>query len=250
MKPRSLLLVLTLCGAPHLLMAAPPAALEADGIMLPRNRVNLSIPVEARLREVRVEEGQAVQKGEVLAILYTEAEELACDRAASQLKKAEFSFQSKTRLKQGNGVADIEMLAAEVDLELAKIEVARAKAELTDKTLAAPWDGRVLRVLRSPGETVNRAEKVIEIIDYSTIHVDVYLDAKHLAAVKPGQKAHVSGEAIGAQPMEATVFMVDPVIEPGSGLCRVRLRMANPELRIATGLPVRVKFDETELAAR
>ena len=84
---------------------------------------------------------------------------------------------------------------------------------------------------------------MIELIDYSTIYVDVYLDAQYLAAVKQGQRASVAGDAVGTSPVTATVSMIDPVVEPGSGLCRVRLEMGNPDLRIATGLPVRVRFE-------
>ena len=238
------LLIAPLAGAEDLVLP------EADGIMLPRHRVNLSIAVEARLRELYVSEGQLVKRGDPLAILYTEAEVLDTSRAGAQLKKADFLFKSKARLKETKSLAEVEMIGAEVDLELAKIELERSQAILRDKTLAAPWDGIVLRVLKSAGETVNRGEKVIELIDYSTIYVDVYLDAKFLTAVKPGQEAQVSGEAIGGEPVSATVLMVDPVIEPGSGLSRVRLQMCNADLRIPTGLPVKVRFAPAGFAVR
>ncbi len=228
-------------------LSGPPVPL-ADGIMLPRNRANLSIPVEARVRELRVEEGQTVRKGDVLAILYTESEELACERAAAQLKRAEFIHRSKLKLKETNGVAELELIGAEVDLELARIELRRSKAELRDKTLTAPWDGQVLRLLKSAGETANRGEKIVELIDYSTIYVDVYLDARHMNAVRPGQQAQVSGEALGPHPAVAMALMVDPVVEPGSGLTRVRLQMPNLDLRIPTGLPVKVQFGSPGLA--
>jgi len=244
---RALSLLLLVLAAGSLRAESIP---EVDGIMLPRHRVNLSIAVEARLREVFAQEGRKVKRGDVLGILYTESEELDTSRAAAQLKKADFLFKSKTRLKETKSLAEVEMLAAEVDLELARIEVERSQAILRDKTLAAPWDGIVLRVLKSAGETVNRGEKVIELIDYSTIYVDVYLDAKFLTAVKPGQRAKILCDAIGREPAIATVAMVDPVIEPGSGLSRVRLEMPNPELRIPTGLPVRVQFEAEKLATR
>jgi RND family efflux transporter MFP subunit len=241
MTPRVFLLT-TICLHTTVALAGEPAVPEAEGILLPRNRVNLGLPVEARVREVRVEEGQSVRKGDALAVLYTESEELARDHAAAQLRKAEFTYRSKLKLKESNTVSEIEMVGAEADLDLAKIALKRAEADLRDKTLIAPWNGRVLRVLKSAGETVNRGEKVIELIDYSTIHVDVYLEAKFLTAVQQGQKACISGEAIGADPVGATVMMVDPVVEPGSGLSRVRLEMSNPGLRIPTGLPVKVQF--------
>ena len=211
--------------APFALHGGVPPVPEVEGIMLPRRRVNLSISVEARLREVSVEEGRAVRKGDALAVLYTEAEELDCSRAAAQLKKADFICQSKLKLKQTSGVSELEVVGAEADREIAKIEVERAKANLRDKTLTAPWDGRILRVLKSAGETVNRAEKVIEMIDYSTIYVDVYLDAKFLGEVARGQSASVSGEAIGAQAKAASVFMVDPVIEPAPLAARAAPRL-------------------------
>jgi len=248
MCPRhALSLLLLVVAFPGNVLHADPIP-ELDGIMLPRQRVSLSIAVEARLREVFAEEGQKVKRGAVLGILYTEAEELDSSRAAAQLKKADFLFKSKTRLKETKSLAEVEMLGAEVDLETAQIELDRSRAILRDKTLTAPWDGFVLRVLKSAGETVNRGEKVIELIDYSTIYVDVYLDAKFLASVKPGQQAKIAGEAVGREPALATVKMVDPVIEPGSGLCRVRLEMPNADLRIPTGLPVRVQFEPAGLA--
>ncbi len=229
-------------------LRAEPVVPEVDGIMLPRHRVNLSLPTEARVRELPAEEGRRVKSGEVLAILYTEVEELERERAMAQFRKAAFTFKSKQRLKESKTLADIEMMGAEVDLELARIECERSKAELRNKTLTAPWDGQVLRVLKGVGETVNRGEKVIELIDYSTIYVDVYLDAQYRAAVKPGQKAKIAGEAIGAEPAVATVVMIDPVVEPGSGLSRVRLEMGNPDLHIPTGLPVKVRFEPAALA--
>ncbi|MDB6152450.1 MAG: hypothetical protein JWL90_903 [Chthoniobacteraceae bacterium] len=232
--------------------ASPTSAVPvSDGIMLPRNRANLSIPVEARVRELRVEEGQTVHKGDILAILYTESEELACERAAAQLKRAEVIHRSKLKLKETNGVAELDLIGAEVDLELAKIELRRSRAELSDKTLTAPWDGQVLRLLKSAGETANRGEKIIELIDYSTIYIDVYLDAQYLNVVRPGQRANISGDAVGPLPALATALMVDPVVEPGSGLTRVRLQMPNADLRIPTGLPVKVAFavDETAKTA-
>jgi RND family efflux transporter MFP subunit len=231
-------------------IAEEVAVPEAEGIMLPRHRAQLSVALEARVREVRVEEGQTVRQGDVLAILYTEAEQLDCARAEAQIKKADFHYQSKLQLKRKAGVSELEVVGAEADLEVARIELQRAQANLRDKTLTAPWAGRVLRVLKSTGETVNRAEKLIELIDHSTILVDVYLDARYLRGVRVGQKAEVRGEAIGAQAVEAAVSIVDPVVEPGSGLSRVRLQMPNADLRIPTGLPVRVKFAPAGLAAR
>jgi membrane fusion protein (multidrug efflux system) len=168
------------------------------------------------------------------------------------LKKAEFQYDSKLGLKAKNGqaISEAEVVAAEVDRDVARIDLKRYGSVLRDKTLVAPWKGRVLRVFKGLGETVNRGEKVVELVDLSSVYVDVYVQAALLGAIQTGQTAQISGEALPGKTLRAVVAMVDPVVDPGSGLSRVRLTAPNPQGEITTGLPVRVRFLPWEKTAR
>jgi membrane fusion protein (multidrug efflux system) len=225
---------------------------ELVGISLPRQRVSLSLPMEARLSRLWVEEGQSVEADQTLAILYSESEELDRDRVAAVLKKAEFQYDSKLGLKSKNGqaISEAEVVAAEAERDVARIDLKRYRSVLRDKTLVAPWQGRVLRVFKGVGETVNRGEKVVELVDLSSVYVDVYVQAALLGAIQTGQTAQISGEALPGKTLQATVAMVDPVVDPGSGLSRVRLSAPNPQGEITTGLPVPVRFLPMEKTAR
>jgi membrane fusion protein (multidrug efflux system) len=216
--------------------------LELEGITLPRQRVSLSLPMEARLTRLLVEEGQRVVQGQQLAVLYSATEELDCERAEALLKRAEFQYESKRKLKVGQGISDAEMVGAEADREVARIELGRSRAVLRDKTLVAPWSGTVLRVLKGVGETVNRGEKVVELVDLSSVNVDVYVEAGKLGMVREGQEAEVTGDGSLKRGIKGTVQMVDPVVDPGSGLSRVRLMVVNSEGQVLAGMPVRVRF--------
>jgi membrane fusion protein, multidrug efflux system len=225
---------------------------ELVGISLPKQRVSLGLPMEARLSRLRVEEGQTVEAGQELAILYSETEELERDRVAAVLKRAEFQYDSKLNLRAKNGqaISESEVVGAEVERDVARIDLKRYSSVLRDKTLVAPWRGRVLRVFKGVGETVNRGEKVVELVDLSSVYVDVYVEAALLGAIQAGQTAQISGEALRGKSLQAVVAMVDPVVDPGSGLSRVRLSAPNPQGEITTGLPVRVRFLLGEKTAR
>jgi multidrug resistance efflux pump len=92
------------------------------------------------------------------------------------------------------------------------------------------------------GETVNRGEKVVELVDLSSVNVDVYVEAGKLGRVREGQEAELPGEGSPKGGVKGVVRMVDPVVDPGSGLSRVRLLVGNGEGQVLAGMPVRVRF--------
>ncbi|MEY5008940.1 MAG: hypothetical protein RLZZ253_79 [Verrucomicrobiota bacterium] len=241
-RSRTVWLLLLVLGGAGRWVSGAEESLEVDGITLPRQRVSLSLPMEARVARVLVEEGQGVVEGQTLAVLYSATEELDCQRAEALLKRAEFQYESKRKLKVGQGISDSEMVGAEADREVARIELGRCRAVLRDKTLVAPWGGKVLRVLKGVGETVNRGEKVVELVDLSSVNVDVYVEAGKLGRVREGQEAELTGEGSPKGGVKGVVRMVDPVVDPGSGLSRVRLLVGNGEGQVLAGMPVRVRF--------
>lgn len=224
------------------LVRATPVQFE--GILLPSRRACLSISVDARVREIRVQEGNMIKKGDVIALLYGPVEELDRDRAAVRLKKSAYENEVRKGLKASRAISDHDAVSAELDLELAKVELAQAEAVLREKTVTAPWDGRVLRIFKKEGESVTQGENLVEIVDYSTIHVALYLEARQLGVFRVGEKAEVVTEGMGPGIRVAVVEMIDPVLEPGSGLFRARLKMSNEDLSLPTGLPVKVRLPE------
>lgn len=215
---------------------------EVEAIVLPSGEVTLSLPVEATIRELRVKEGQFVKKGDVLAILYSPIEALEAERANKQKELAGYHLGVSKRLQAGSIVSDESARQQQVDFDIAEIEAKRAAAVLDDKTLFAPFDSYVLRIYKSPGETVGRIEKIVELVDYATLNVDAYLESEWLGKIKAGDSAQVSILQFDQKPLDAKVTLVDPVVDPGSGLFRVRVELNNEELKIPSGVPAHVIF--------
>jgi len=217
--------------------------LNVEAIVLPSREVTLSLPMEATLRKLQLEEGAKVRRGDVLAILYGPVEVLDRDKAAKHLERAEFDLRTSDKLRLGNIVSEESATQKRLDCEQARIEHRHAEAALAEKTLTAPFDGVVLRLHKSEGEAVGRLEKIIELVDYATLHIEGYAEARYLGRIRNRQDVRVAFPDSQSHETSGSVVLVDPVVEPGSGLFRVRVKVANPDLSIPSGIPARILID-------
>lgn len=217
-------------------------AVEADAVLLPSRAVKLSLPMEATLRELRVKEGDFVKKGDVLAVLYSPAEALDRDRAVKELELAQFQLKVSDKLRADAIVSEEQARQKLIDHDVAALNVQRAEALLTEKTVVAPFDGCVLRVFKEQGETVARVEKIVELVDFATLHAESYLESEWLGTIRRGSTAQVQIPQLGEGTRDAVVENVDPVADPASGLFRVRLVIDNTDYSIPSGVPAKARF--------
>ncbi len=234
------LAILCFCQIGNELTAAD---IVAEGLILPSRSVSLSLPVEAVLRELKVQEGALVLKGDILAILYSPVESLEKERAAKQLDLAEFMLGNSEKLRSNAIISEEAARQKKLDCDIARIEARRAEAVLHEKTLYAPFDGFVLRILKEPGETVGRVDKVIDIVDIKTLHADAYLEGEWKERLNEKTKSTLEIPSMGGKKISATIGMVDPVVDPSSGLFRVRLLVPNPDMSIPSGIPAKITFE-------
>ena len=217
--------------------------IEAEAIVLPSKSVSLSLPVEAILREVKVSEGDPVKKGDVLATLFSPVESLEKERTAKQLELSEFLLANSEKLRANAIISEEAARQKVIDCDISRIEARRANAVIEDKTLFAPFDGFILRIHKEAGETVGRVDKIIDIIDLKTLHVDAFLEGEWIGDIGKSTDAKVDIPALGLKEVPVSVQMVDPIVDPGSGLFRVRLILENPDMSIRSGVPAKVFFE-------
>jgi len=220
--------------------------LSVEGLIVPFRQIKMSSPVESTIRKIEVKEGDRVTAGQVLAILYSPLDMLDTERTAKILEKAEFQWRANERLSKDKIVSEDKALAAKLEYDVALIESQRARAMIEDKTLRAPWEGQVIRVLKEEGETVGRTQEIFQLLDYSQVYVQIYIDSRYLPQIHEGTAAEIKFAADGSRQsiksVPAKVFFVDPVVDAGSGLFRVKFLIPNDDFTIKPGLSATVIF--------
>ena len=215
--------------------AARPIALE--GLVTPECEVDLAAPSEGLVLEVLAKEGAAVKEGAPIARLTNEEEQIQLRQAELAARQADEDLKSIHRLYE-------EKAASRDDLNRATLAAGRADAErdllairLRNRTISAPANGRVLRVLKDPGESVQRLEKVAEIVSLDRKYVTAYADAASFGAVAPGAIAEIR-PLPAAEPIQGRVEVVDPVLDAGGRSFRVKVLVQDPEGRLSVGTRV------------
>jgi HlyD family secretion protein len=112
-------------------VAAPANTLKVIGTFVAPNQATLTFKGSGRIKEIRVQEGAVVKKGDTLAVLDTTTLELNVAQAQAALKVAQ------ERLGQTqNGAPSADLAAAQAALDAAKTSYARVAARPTNDDLA------------------------------------------------------------------------------------------------------------------
>lgn len=246
------------------------AADELDCVIEPRSRITLSSPLQAVVEMVSVDRGDLVEKGQVVAALESSVERATVASAAARArmdgrvrsrqakldfasrglgrsmelsKKDAISAQQLDEAEHEKRAAEGDLLEAKEDKELATFELERAKAALELRSIHSPVKGVVVRRILSPGEFADPPQ-ILEIAEIDPLRVEVFAPVSWLGRMKVGQRARVVPEAPVGGGYEATVTVVDRVVDAASGTFGVRLELPNPSYALAAGLKCRVRFLE------
>jgi len=218
------------------------AAVARGRIAVEGGLLQLDAPREGTLASVSAHEGDLVAKGDTLATLDPEPARLQLQAAQAELKQAQaqarllgdklaLAHQQAERLTQAakagaGGVQDAEQArgaaselaanraAADAAVDLARQKLAAARYELGLRTLRAPIDARVVRVLAQPGASVSpQSGPLFTLLPRTPPIVQAELSVSMLDAVKPGMPATVTADDLGgAQSWPAHVLRLGDVV--------------------------------------
>jgi multidrug efflux system membrane fusion protein len=236
-------------GFASIMFLATPARSQQlvlrEGVAKPFKVVTMSASLREVITQISVEEGDRITKGQVLVNLESEKEKLAVERTEQLLAKAQFDYNASKRLYEQNVSSKDDMLSKEVDLKRLQTELRMAKAEVAEREMLAPLTGVVVLRFHEPGEAVNEAEPVLQVMDSDKLLLLFHLEAPMLSTIKMGDEIKVVfPEMTPEVERKAKISFIDPEVDARSGLFRVRLLMDNADQAVRPGMKVRGAFPE------
>ena len=230
-----------------LALTAPARSDEVQGLVLPFKQVSVSSPVlQDNIKDMKVEEGDQVKQGDELAHLLNDREQLEVKRCENLIKRAEFEFKGMKTLADEKLATEDAKVEKETDLEAAKLQYQLALTTLEEKTIKSPLSGVVVKRYKEPGESVDRSEKLFDIVNIDRVYIQFYLEPGLIEKLSVGDRISVRFPAFnnGVQHYEAAVAFIDPRIDAASGLFRVKLLLDNPNHDIRAGMRGEADFSK------
>ncbi|PVY77292.1 cobalt-zinc-cadmium efflux system membrane fusion protein [Cupriavidus alkaliphilus] len=265
-------------GKPHVI-ALTPAQIEQAGIGMATAaaaalRSSVDFPGEIRFNDDRTAHvvprvagvaqavpanlGQAVRKGEVLALIAsTSVAEQRSELLAAQKREAlaRATYAREKTLWQEKISAEQDYQQARTALEEAQIAVQNARQKLTaigaaerggaaggalnQFALRAPFDGIVVEKHLSLGEAVKEDASVFTVSDLSSVWAEFVVSARDLDRVRVGEAVTVRSSASATQ-AEGKVSYVGALLGEQTRTAKARVTLANPGTAWRPGLFVTV----------
>lgn len=197
-----------------------------------------------RLTEIRVQSGQTVEAGAVIAVLDAEGESIAVDRAAIAVQDAQAAVDRVSALRRSNTASAVQVTEAELALANARLVQREAELALERRSVIAPIAGIVGIVPVELGNTVTAESTIATVDDRSTILVDFWVPERFATVIAVGDRLTATAIARPAEVLEGTVGAVDSRIDEASRTLQVRAEIPNPDdtLRPGQSFQVAMRF--------
>lgn len=258
------------CGVLAVLLAgmhltSVQAQTTAAGVTEPFQDVILSASVAGTVEKRLVKEGDAIKEGQTLIEMKKRQEELEVKRrkliadSKAELQAAEARVATvktdldstrklfaatksvskddldKKQLEFQLSVAEVERLKMAEEREI--IERDMAAELLKDRIITSPLTGFAVEFFRQVGEDCKAQEPLMRVVDTRQFYFVANVEAKAGYNLKQGQTVQLQIEA-GSKtiPVTGKVSFVSPVVDPASGLLKIKVLCSNPDGQVKPGV--------------
>ncbi len=140
-------------------------------------------------------------------------------------------------------VEEQNLRVAQLQLVIAKLDAQQADAVLKQRSFVSPVNGVVVETLLSVGEYRNDQSPILTLAQIDPLRVEVFVPTIYYGQIAVGDVGHVLPEEPIGGVHDASIDVVDKVIDAASGMFGVRLKLPNVDLALPAGLKCKVRFD-------
>ncbi len=224
----------------------------------PQNQADVSVHSSGIIKSILIEEGQKVQKGQVVATI--ESPEFAKLKESYLHSKSNLSFlkadfeRQKTLDEEGvNAKKTYEKAQSDYEMELARyaslqkqltlLHIPLNGSSLSTVPVLAPLSGYVTEIKVRIGSAVTAGTSLLNIVDNSKLHVDLLVYEKDLYKIKKGQKVRFILTNQNQKEIVGTIFGLGKAFENDTKAVAIHAEIDNKNEELISGMYVNASID-------
>ena len=206
------------------------AALEAD------QEAQVVAKVAGEIVELRVEEGQRVKAGDVLARLDGDRLRLQVARAQTNLAKMQRDLERQKGLTAKGLVSNETIERGEFDIAALKADLQLAELDLSYTDIRAPFDGVIADRQIKVGNTVAVNQVLFRLTDLEPLVAYLHVPEREFSKLHAGQNAQLRVDALGGATFTGQIARISPVVDAATGTFKVTVETADPSGALKPGM--------------
>ena len=193
------------------------------------------------VKRMLVREGQAVSRGQLLALMDDTQARNVLTGAEAQMAQAEDALQRYGMLHDAGSLPEVQWVEIQSKVAQARSQLAVAKKNLADCRLVAPVGGIIGRQQVKAGETAMPSQAVVTILDVSRVKVKVSVPEAEMNAITPHTPSMIIVEAAGKKVSGGRIEK-GVVADALTHTYDIRINVPNGDRKLLPGMVAQVRM--------
>lgn len=188
------------------------------------------------ITDLQVTAGTFVEAGSTIALLESEAEEIALEQAQLRLEEARADAARNQQLETSGAVTELRLRETQVALRTAELAARQAALDLSQRRIETPIAGWVGIIDVEQGDRLAAQDVIATITDRSEILIDFRVPERVVGKIALGQQIAVTPLGLRDTVLTGEIAAIDSVVDRASRTLLVQGRVANDDDRLRAGM--------------
>ncbi len=216
--------------------------IEALGTLRSKESVEITATVGERVVEIGFDDGDRIERGQVLVRLASDEEKAQLSEAEATLETAELDYNRALQLAETGAAAQSFLDESRRNRNTAHARALALRSRLERLTITAPFDGIVgLRDI-SIGAVVSPGDLITTLDDDSVLFLDFSVPSVFLPLLTPGSRVEATTPGFDDKTFEGQLRSVSSRVDPVTRTIIARAEVDNESRELRPGLLMTVEL--------
>lgn len=212
-----------------------------NGTTMPVKEVKIASEVQGKLVALYIDNGDAVRAGQVIAKLDASVYSVQLASIEASMAKSKLDLERFTSLIKLGGATPMQAESVMLQLNALQAEKKQVLEQMEHMRIRAPFSGKVENVNVELGSFVTFGTVLGQLIDNSSLKINVYLSEQEVFKIKRGQQVTISSVVL-SKPKAGSISMISDKAD-ASGKFLTEISFPNNDKdQLKSGILADVKF--------
>ncbi len=216
--------------------AAWTSELVAVGSLEAVQGVMVTAELAGKVARIAFEPGRAVKAGSLLVQQDISSEVAQLRSAEASMELARLNLERAKELLPDNVITRSNFDTADAEYKQAAAQVDAIRATIAKKTIRAPFSGRLGLRLVNLGQTLDGGDPIVSLQSMDPIFANFYLPQQELANIRRGLTVRLTTDALPGDAVEGTITAINPQVDSTTRNIRVQATVDNAGERLRPGM--------------
>lgn len=218
--------------------------IEVNGSVEAINAAYISPEINGQIKEIYVQEGDYVTKGQLLIRINSSILENSINEVKTSLELAKTVYEKQKQLWDKNIGSEMDYLQAKNNKEALENKLQTLQSQLDLAMVKAPIDGIVDVISVKEGEMAMPGMQMVQIINLNDLYVNADVSEAYLTKVKKGESVLLEFPSYPDVSMKVPVYRIGNMVKPANRTFEVQLKIKNTNGLIKPNVLAKIKIND------